>query len=85
MAKSDSDIDIQVALNDELRHRETTDKLFGKAFAHHDSNNLVDIPTDFDCLRDLYYAFETHCRPFEDYSLKFVKHLVHTCETETPE
>ena len=44
---------------------------------------MVVVPTDFDCLRDMYYAYETHCKRFEDFSLKFVKHLVHTCETES--
>ena len=28
---------------------------------------------------------DQHCGRFSDYSLKYVKNLVHTCETETSE
>ena len=73
------------ALEAELKHRSDTDKLFGEVFAHHDDPEvtLVAVPTDFECLRDLYYTFEEYCKPFEDYSLKYVKHFVHMCETES--
>jgi len=44
---------------------------------------MVVEPTDFDCLRKLCYTYEMACKPFEDYSLKYVKHFVHACETES--
>ena len=40
-------------------------------------------PTDFNCLRYLVDTHDEFCTPFEDYSLKYVKYLVNTCETET--
>ena len=40
-------------------------------------------PSDFDCFRDLVDFYEQNCKPFEDYSLQYVKHLVHACETES--
>ena len=57
--------------------------IFTKVFGHHKESEMVVVPDDFDCLRDLYYTYEEACGVFEDYSLKYVKHLVHACETES--
>lgn len=43
------------------------------------------VPEDFDCLRYLMLIHDNHCGRFDDYSLQHVKHLVHTCETQTPQ
>lgn len=37
--------------------------------------------TDFDCYRELIGAFEDACFPFEDYSMKYMGHLVNECES----
>ena len=44
---------------------------------------MVSTPTDYDCLRRLMALHEEHCGRFDDYSLKYVRHLVHACETES--
>lgn len=44
---------------------------------------MVITPTDYDCLRRLMELHEEHCGRFDDYSLKYVRHLVHACETES--
>jgi len=36
--------------------------------------------TDFDCLRSMIAAFETHCQKLDDYSLKWVSAFVAECE-----
>jgi hypothetical protein len=38
------------------------------------------LPTRFDCLRTMVQTFKDNCGKLEDYSLKFVKHLVADCE-----
>jgi len=50
-------------------------------------NDMVDAiknghlrPTNFECLKQVYAAFETDCEPFDDYSLKYVSSLVNMCE-----
>jgi len=37
-------------------------------------------PTNFECLKQVYAAFEMDCEPFDDYSLKYVSSLVNMCE-----
>ena len=62
----------------------TTDNVFKQVFPELIGLDLEEEVTDFKCLR---YMVDTHdraCRPFEDYSLKYVKYLVHVCETSTP-
>jgi len=63
-----------------------SDSLFGDLFPHHaEMNELVVAPKNFDCLRFLMSTHDSFCGSFDDYSLKFVKHFVHTCETESSE
>jgi hypothetical protein len=70
---------------DELQHRMDIDSVFSSVFPHHNANELVFAPKNFDCLRSMIKAHDESCGRFTDYSLKYVRHLVHTCETETPE
>jgi len=37
-------------------------------------------PTNFECLKEVYAAFEMDCEPFDDYSLKYVSSLANMCE-----
>jgi len=72
-------------LKDEIDHRMFVDKLFANAFPKHfgegaDKVELTVQPTDFECLRFLMESTENNCGKFSDYSLKYVKHLVHVCE-----
>ena len=57
--------------------------VFLTVFPDQFSIDLVAQPTKFDCLRSMIETHDANCGRFSDYSLKFVKHLVHTCETET--
>lgn len=63
------------------------DAVFLNVFPHHQNmaNDLFVQPIDFDCLRFLVTVHDENCGRFSDYSLKYVKHLAHACETETPE
>lgn len=70
-------------LMDELYHRMSEDSVFLSVFPHHRNIDLVAQPTEFDCLRYMIAVHDENCGRFSDYSLKYVKHLVHTCETET--
>jgi len=38
------------------------------------------LPTDFECLKQSYAAFEANCEAFSDYSLQYVSILVNLCE-----
>jgi hypothetical protein len=71
---------------EELSSRMSADKRFKKLFPHHaEANEMTVIPENFMCLRFLMGVHDLHCGRFDDYSLKYVKHLVHACETESPE
>jgi len=52
------------------------ESIFGKV------DEFVAQPLNFDCLRSMVETREEHCGRFSDYSLQFVKHFVHVCETE---
>ena len=61
------------------------DALFSEAFPKHfgkdaDEVELTVQPEDFECLRFMMDVTEENCGKFSDYSLKYVKHLVHVCE-----
>ena len=68
----------------ELDHRMRTDNIFGEVFAQI-TEPLITKPVDFNCLRYLVNVHNDSCGEFEDYSLQYVKYIVHTCETGTPE
>jgi len=69
-------------LKAEIESRMRADDLF-EQFFDHSGIDLVVHPEDFDCLRFMMNNFEENCGKFTDYSLKYVKHLVHVCETES--
>jgi len=74
-------------LKAELEHRMFVDKLFADAFPKHFGSEKKDFeltvqPTDYPCLRFLMEGVEQNCGKFSDYSLKYVKHLVHVCESQ---
>jgi hypothetical protein len=75
-------------LKDELEHRMYVDRLFEQTFPKHFGKdalsdfNLTVQPSDYNCLRFLMSTVETNCGKFSDYSLKYVKHLVHVCENQ---
>ena len=74
-------------LKDEIDHRMFVDKLFAEAFPKHfgPDADLVELtvqPKDYECLRFLMENTENNCGKFSDYSLKYVKHLVHVCENQ---
>ena len=75
----------QQALVNEMTSRMESDSLFKDLFPHHNTNEMEVSPNDFNCLRFLMSTHDTFCGRFDDYSLKYVKHLVHTCETENQE
>lgn len=70
-------------LKEEIEHRMFVDELFSKTFPSHQSNELVVEVQDYDCLRFMIDSTELSCGRFSDYSLKYVKNLVHICETST--
>jgi hypothetical protein len=72
------------ALKDEIDHRMFADELFQKTFPSHQDNELVTDISDYDCLRFMIDSTEQSCGRFSDYSLKYVKNLVHICETSSP-
>lgn len=72
-------------LEQELKHRENENFVFASVFADQEGIELIAQPTKFDCLRSMIRVHDETCGRFSDYSLKFVKHLVHTCETESEE
>jgi hypothetical protein len=74
-------------LKDEIDHRMFVDKLFAEAFPKHfgadaDLMELTVQPSDYKCLRYLVESTENNCGKFSDYSLKYVRHLVHVCENQ---
>ena len=78
-------VDAHQALKDEIDHRMFIDKLFAETFPKHFGENANELeltvqPEDFECLRFLMEVVENNCGRFSDYSLKYVKHLVHVCE-----
>ena len=61
------------------------DSYFTETFGYQSSapGEIETQPLNFNCLRYLVNEHDKVCGAFEDYSLKYVKHLVHVCETGT--
>ena len=68
-------------LMEEIEHRMFVDELFSSSFPEHKSNELIVEPMNWDCLKFMIESTEESCGMFTDYSLKYVKNLVHICET----
>ena len=64
-----------------ISHRIFFDNLFDEVYPDFEQMNAVTQPEDYDCLRFMIGVTEEACGRFDDYTLKFVKRLVHTCET----
>ena len=74
----------QLDLSLELANRMRSDKVF-EGFIELtgiDKEQKV-LPTDFDCLKSVIEAHDAECGKFDDYSLKFVKHIVQACQTSS--
>lgn len=63
--------DSQKELDAELAHRNRTDAVFAEVFPEYWNSNaeLIDQPTEFNCLRYMVNTHDAYCTPFEDYSL----------------
>lgn len=83
IVKKNPTVENMNALQEELKHRMEVDTLIANIFpAHLEAIKLKTVPkvTDFDCLRSMIAAFETHCQKLDDYSLKWVSAFVAECE-----
>ena len=81
--KSDPSIENMNALQEEIKKRTDVDTRFNSLFPQHMEaikNKTTPLPTDFECLRTLVDAYETHCEKMDDYSLKWVSAFVAQCE-----
>jgi hypothetical protein len=74
---------MQGELDKEIAHREAEAKMFATVFEDQ-TGELVVQPRNFNCLRYMVDAREKDCGKFSDYSLQFVRHFVHACETYAP-
>lgn len=72
----------QLDLSMELTKRMRSDQVFEKfiELTGIDQEEKI-LPTDFDCLKTVIEAHDTECGKFDDYSLKFVKHIVQACQS----
>jgi hypothetical protein len=77
----EADEDAAAELGAHLSHRIFFDNLFDEVYPDFDQMNAVTQPEDYDCLRFMIGVTEDACGRLDDYTLKFVKRLVHTCET----
>jgi len=80
--KNSDDQEIQEMLAFEIQHREAEAELFKTVFGNQ-GDDLVVQPHDFDCLRTLVQWRELVCGKFSDYSLQYVRHFVHACESQS--
>lgn len=81
----DNDYEAQAQFEAHVAHRVYFDNLFDAIYPDFDYMDTITQPEDYDCLRFMVNVTEAHCGRLDDYTLKFVKRLVHTCETGNPE
>jgi hypothetical protein len=43
-------------------------------------NNEKVLPRNFECLKKVIEAHDSTCGRFDDYSLQYIKYIVHACE-----
>jgi hypothetical protein len=71
-------------MQEELTKRMKVDHVFeafsGKQLS---ADETFPLPRNFGCLRATMNTYEAHCGRFDDYSLKYVKYLVKSCESES--
>ena len=72
----------QLELSQELSKRMRSDYVFEKfiELTGIDASEKV-LPNDFDCLKEVIDTHDKECGKFDDYSLKYVKHIVQACES----
>merc|ERR1712113_124513 len=81
----ETDLEAAEAFKAHIAHREFFDELYAAVFSDYDHETAIHQPEDFECLRFMINSTEKHCGRLDDYTLKFVKHFVHTCETSSTE
>ena len=73
----------QKALQAEINKRIRADhafEIFAAATGINAENNQVVLPRNFECLKAVMSAHDNSCGKFDDYSLQYVKYIVHACE-----
>lgn len=83
LVENQGHLEMMDELNKEIAHREAEKQMFATVFEEQ-AGELVTQPRNFDCLRYMVDARESNCGKFSDFSLQFVRHLVHACETYAP-
>ena len=68
-----------------MSHRIFFQDFFDEVFPDFDHETATTQPEDYDCLRFMIGVTEEHCGRLDDFTLQFVKRMVHTCETGSPE
>jgi len=70
-------------LQSEITNRMRVDHVFEQFAQTHSvkATQSTATVTKYDCLRFLMNTFEAHCGKFDDYSLKYIKHIVNACES----
>jgi len=77
----------QKELQAELNKRMRADHAFDLFAAATGVNTAIEagdkvLPRDFDCLKTVIAAHDNTCGKFDDYSLQYVKYIVHACEAK---
>ena len=85
MMQNENDVSAQDDFEAHIAHRVFFDQLFDSVYPDFDQIDAVTQPEDYGCLRFMINSTEKRCGKLDDYTLKFVKHFVHTCETGSPE
>lgn len=69
-------------LMEEIKHRETMDRVFSHVRSKLSIETLRDtvIPKNYACHRIALKAYEASCGPFTDYSLKYERIVIQACE-----
>ena len=68
----------------ELDKRMKSDSIFEKfiSLTGIDAQKNV-LPNNFECMKEVIEIHDKECGKFDDYSLKYVKHIVQACELGT--
>ena len=80
----------QKELQAELNKRMRADHAFDLFAAVTGVNSAIEngdqiLPRDFECLKSVMAAHDSTCGKFDDYSLQYVKYIVHACEAKAHE
>jgi hypothetical protein len=80
----------QKELQNELNKRMRADHTFDLFAAATGVNTAIEqgdqvLPRNFECLKSVMAAHDSSCGKFDDYSLQYVKYIVHACEAKVHE